>query len=203
MMERIKQFNLFKNLTDKEIEEITRDLTFNQYEKGEAIVSVAGLGKNIYLLIKGKASLIAGGKSGREIILEEIFPGEIFGERTYLGKNTTNTYNMAVAEEETQVVFIPTASLKSYMERYPQFSYNLAQVLAKKVVKLDQKLIEAEEDRKDLYEIVRQKDTEVDRPTRAMCIPGFLKSIVKRSKILWKAARLFLFLVKPVPANTS
>jgi DNA-binding NtrC family response regulator len=193
-MERIKQFNLFKNLTDKEIDEITRDLTFNQYEKGEAIISVAGLGKNIYLLIQGKASLIAGGKSGREIILEEIFPGEIFGERTYLGKNTTNTYNMAVAEEETHVVIIPTASLKSYMERYPQFSYNLAQVLAKKVVKLDQKLIEAEEDRKDLYEIVRQKDTEVDLPYQSHVHTRFFEKHSQKIKDLTESGASFIIL---------
>jgi CRP/FNR family cyclic AMP-dependent transcriptional regulator len=80
-MERLKKIPLFQDMTDRDLGEISRDLTFNQYERGEVMVNGADMGRNLHLLLEGRARLIAVGRSGREIVLESIGPGEIFGER--------------------------------------------------------------------------------------------------------------------------
>jgi transcriptional regulator with AAA-type ATPase domain len=175
-MERLKKFSLFQGLPDRDLSEIARDVIYNQYGRGEVIVSSADMGRNLNLLMEGSARLIAVGKSGREVVLESIGPGEIFGERTYRDECPTPIYPLAVADERCQVLTIPGESLKNYFERFPRLSYNLAQALTQKVVKMDQRLVEAEEDREKLHAIVSHKDREADLPHQSHTATRFFRN---------------------------
>ena len=191
-MERLKRFSLFEGMTDRDLGEIVRDLTFNRYEQGEVIVGSADMGKSIHLLMEGRASLIAAGKSGREIILENIYPGEIFGERTHHGESPSPLYPMAVADEPCHVLTIPGEPLRHYFVRFPHFSYNISQALAKKVAKMDQRLIEAEEDRKNLYAIVSHKDRDADIPYQTHTATRFFRNHEPRIRQLAESGQPIL-----------
>jgi CRP-like cAMP-binding protein len=183
-MERLKKIPLFQDMTDRDLGEISRDLTFNQYERGEVMVNGADMGRNLHLLLEGRARLIAVGRSGREIVLESIGPGEIFGERARCDESPAPVYPMAVAEERCHALTIPGESLKHYFERFPRLSYHLAQALAEKVVKMDQRLVEAEEDRENLYAIVSHKDREADVSYQSHTASRFFRNNEQRIRRL-------------------
>ncbi len=123
-MKGLKDIALFKNLSEEEIKELSAYLTSSSYKKREHIFSEGDPPDWFYIVSTGKVKITRLSNEGKEVILEIISPGDIFGGVAVL-KNFPYPAN-AVAMEDTEVLKISRKNLMRVVDRFPNLMYCIA-----------------------------------------------------------------------------
>ena len=101
------------------------------YRKGDLIIKEGDYGVSIYKIMDGKVGVYKEAE-GREILLSTLGPGDLFGERTFLGRAAEIRSASVRALEHTTVEVWHTARLSSeYKEMPPIIKYIIDQVLVR------------------------------------------------------------------------
>jgi len=79
-IEDLRQFAIFKELTDIELQNIAEIVKKHEYPADKRIFEEKSIASNLYLLLKGKVVIKKKSDLGQgQIIIDTIKPGEIFG----------------------------------------------------------------------------------------------------------------------------
>src|SRR5215211_6933093 len=76
----IKELDLFTNICDEEMMQVAAATKMSRHSRGEFIYLPGERSDNIYFLKTGTVKLTKILEEGREVLLDMIDPGEIFGE---------------------------------------------------------------------------------------------------------------------------
>ncbi|MDI6803181.1 MAG: cyclic nucleotide-binding domain-containing protein [Bacteroidota bacterium] len=76
----LKNFNLCERLSDEEMQKIEKMVAMNNFKKSHPIYFPEQPSTNIFFLKEGHVKISRLHEDGREIILDVLGPGEIFGE---------------------------------------------------------------------------------------------------------------------------
>jgi CRP-like cAMP-binding protein len=120
----LKKIDLFKNLSDGELKELTPYLASTTFRKKEEIFSEGDQPEWFYIVASGKIKITKLSHEGKEIILELISPTDIFGGVAVL-RNFPYPAN-AVAMEDTEVIKISRKNLMRLVDRFPNLMYCIA-----------------------------------------------------------------------------
>jgi len=123
-MDNFKKIDLFKNLSRDELKELQPYLSFAAVKKKEKIFSEGVPPEWFYIVSKGKVKISKLSQEGKEIILEIISPGDIFGGVAVL-RNFPYPAN-AVAMEDSEVIKISRKNLMRLVDRFPNLMYCIA-----------------------------------------------------------------------------
>jgi CRP-like cAMP-binding protein len=124
MMKNLKNIDLFKNLSQEELEELQPYLTSATFKKKEDIFSEGDQPEWFYIVSRGKVKITKLSHDGKEIILEIISPTDIFGGVAVL-RNFPYPAN-AVAMEDSEVIKISRKNLMRLVDRFPNLMYCIA-----------------------------------------------------------------------------
>ena len=91
---KLKKSYLFKNLSEKTLEAIAKNMKKEKFNKGDKIMEEGTYGNTFYLISKGKVTITKEGKTVR--VLD---PGECLGEKSLLSDDSLRTAT-AIAEEK-------------------------------------------------------------------------------------------------------
>jgi len=76
----LRQFNIFKRLTDSELEIIREIVNKEEHEANERVIEEKSEAKKLYLVLEGRVSIKKRGDFGRrEMVIDDAISGEIFG----------------------------------------------------------------------------------------------------------------------------
>jgi CRP-like cAMP-binding protein len=75
----LRQFKLFEALEDEDFESIARIARVREFEVAEKLTCEGGAADNLYLFVKGRAAVKVKGADGRQILIDELGPGEVLG----------------------------------------------------------------------------------------------------------------------------
>lgn len=123
-MKNLKRIDLFKNLSDQELSELGAHISSESFKKKEAIFHEGEPPEWFYIVASGKVKITKLSHEGKEVILEIIQPGDIFGGVAVL-KNISYPAN-AVTMEDTEVLKISRKNLMRILDRFPNFMYCIA-----------------------------------------------------------------------------
>ncbi len=123
-MKKLKNIDLFKNLSDEELQELEPYLVTATVKKKEDIFCEGDQPEWFYIVSKGKVKITKLSQEGKEIILELISPTDIFGGVAVL-KNFPYPAN-AVAMEDSEVIKISRKNLMRLVDRVPNLMYCIA-----------------------------------------------------------------------------
>ncbi len=123
-MKKLKNIDLFKNLSDEELQELEPYLASATVKKKEDIFCEGDQPEWFYIVSKGKVKITKLSQEGKEIILELISPTDIFGGVAVL-KNFPYPAN-AVAMEDSEVIKISRKNLMRLVDRFPNLMYCIA-----------------------------------------------------------------------------
>jgi CRP-like cAMP-binding protein len=87
-VEFLKQIDLFKNFSDKELEEIAKYFHEKHYNKNDYLFFEEDAEPGIFILVDGLIKLLKETPDGKTIIVRLVFPKEIFGWIEFGGKKT-------------------------------------------------------------------------------------------------------------------
>ena len=117
-------------LSDAELKAVGSQGIARSYPKNTIIVSEGDETDSLYIVLAGRAKVFVADENGREVQLNQIGPGEYFGEVTLDGGPRSASI---MALEECRCAVVKRAELTTFLERNPEFALHLVRKLAHRV----------------------------------------------------------------------
>ena len=115
------------------LEEIAAAAAVRAFPKHAVIVTESDSTDTIYVMLAGKARVYVSDEKGREVVLNQLGPGEYFGEITIDGGPRSASVR---ALEECRCALIRGAELTVFIQRSPGFALHVVKKLAHRVREL-------------------------------------------------------------------
>jgi CRP-like cAMP-binding protein len=114
----LERVPLFAGLPADELGELTSRLRPRRYGRGETLCLEGDPGTSLYIIDKGRVKLGLTSAEGREIILDLLGPGDVFGELALLDGEPRSAN--AVAVEPSDVLLLARDDFLRFVEQHPQ-----------------------------------------------------------------------------------
>ena len=115
------------------LDEVASAATVRTFPKHAVIVTESDTTDTIYVLLSGKARVYVSDEKGREVVLNQLGPGEYFGEVTMDGGPRSAS---VMALEDCRCALLRRAELTAVIERNPGFALHVVKKLAWRVRQL-------------------------------------------------------------------
>jgi CRP/FNR family transcriptional regulator, cyclic AMP receptor protein len=124
----LERVPLFAGLAPDELRELSSRLRTRRYARGETLCLEGDPGTSLYIIEKGRVKLGLTSSEGREIILDLLGPGDVFGELALLD-GAPRSAN-AVAVEASEVLLLARDEFLRFLEQHPQLALVLLSTLS-------------------------------------------------------------------------
>jgi CRP/FNR family cyclic AMP-dependent transcriptional regulator len=114
-------------------DEIAARAAVRSYSKRAILVSEGDETDSLYVVLAGRLRVFVADANGREVQLDQLGPGEYFGEVSLDGGPRSAS---VMALEECRCAVVKRAELTSFLERHPEFALHLVRKLAHRVREL-------------------------------------------------------------------
>lgn len=152
--EAIKNVNIFKNLSDREISEVKNAVYNRTYKKGDYIFKQGHPGNGMYIILTGNIQIIQekfNGEEKTEEILATLHGGDFLGELSLLDEAPRSA--SALCTELTEAMGFFRGDLMDMVNRKPilgsKIILNIARVLGERLRMTNQMLSELQDQDKE------------------------------------------------------
>jgi CRP-like cAMP-binding protein len=122
---------LFAELTEADRQRISTELRPRQYRKGQTIFVAGDPGSNLCIVSSGLVKLVLASAEGREVALDVLGPGDVFGELALLDGEPRSAD--AVAVESTQLLLLQRDAFVRVLHERPEAAITLIAVLSRRL----------------------------------------------------------------------
>ena len=126
-MHNLNDIGVFSSLSETDAEEIASAVSYENIPKKSMIFSEGDPADWFYAVMEGKVKITKLSQDGKEIILEIIQPGDLFGAVAVL-KGFPYPAN-AVSMEDSRILRISRKNLMLILDRFPDLMFNMVQDL--------------------------------------------------------------------------
>ena len=119
---------LFSDITTPSVDLLVRNCHFQHIEKGEILFFQSDESEAVYIVRSGSISIVLISSDGREMVINEMRYGEMFGELGILTKLPRST--SAVARSSADLLVIPCDTFLQVLGNEPLLSRRLLDLLA-------------------------------------------------------------------------
>jgi CRP-like cAMP-binding protein len=131
IIETLKKSALFSSLKDDELQNISELIEKATYRNNENIFIEGDPSDRFYLVAEGSVKIVKHTMMGKDIILEIMSPGDIFGGVAVLDKKPFPA--SAQAMESTTVIWISRQNLLKIMDEYPVLKLEIVKYFSDKL----------------------------------------------------------------------
>lgn len=117
-------------LPDALLQQIARQAVVRSFAKNAIIVTEGDEGDSLYVLVSGRAKVFVSDADGKEVQLNQLGPGEYFGEVTLDG-GTRSASVMAL--EDCRCAVLRRTEIGGFMSEHPDFALHVIRKLAHRV----------------------------------------------------------------------
>ena len=136
----LKDFHIFSDLKEKDLEKLRESTRKIKYGQGEIIFQEGAPAFGFYLIFEGMVKLVKRSTRAKSQILKIVGPGEILGETTLFDKGSHNAY--AKTLDPVTVGFIERGDFFYFLERHPKTIFRLYERLSEELKAFQNKLAE-------------------------------------------------------------
>jgi len=127
----LERVRLFQVLAPADRSRLDPALTVRQCRRGERVYGPGDAADVVYAVVQGVVKLSTRSPDDREVILDFVEQGEVFGELAVLDE--TSRDHAADAHEDTVVAVIESRPLASIIREIPELGFQFNRVLATRV----------------------------------------------------------------------
>jgi CRP-like cAMP-binding protein len=124
----LDQMPLFSGLGEASYSAFTNQGHLVNFRKGEFIFFQGDLSEKFYIVQAGAISILLASSDGREMVINEIRPGDFFGELGVLTKKTRST--SAVARTDSEILVFPGRAFLDLIDSEPLMARRLLEITA-------------------------------------------------------------------------
>lgn len=122
---------LFSKISETSTLALARASKFQDLEKGEMIFCQADPCESAYIVRTGKISIVLQSQDGREMIINEMRAGDLFGELGILTRKSRST--TAIAWSSSQLLVIPREAFLSVIDQEPHLARLILEIIARRL----------------------------------------------------------------------
>ena len=122
---------LFADLDESDIGRLTEELRSRRYRKGETIFITGDPGSSLCVIKSGRVKLALSSAEGREVILDILGPGDVFGELALFDGEPRSAD--AVAVEPTHLLLLERDAFLGVIRERPEVAITLMSVLGRRL----------------------------------------------------------------------
>jgi CRP/FNR family cyclic AMP-dependent transcriptional regulator len=122
---------LFAGLGEASLQALALAGKFVQVEKGQVIFLQSDPSEKVYIVRSGLVSIVLESPDGREMVINEMHPGDFFGEVGVLTHQPRST--SAVARTESQLLALPRRSFLGIVEAEPAVARRILEMTANRL----------------------------------------------------------------------
>jgi len=122
---------LFSDLDEKSANLLSRACKFQSAAKGEILFFQADESKFAYIVRSGEISIVLSSPDGRDMVINKMRPGDIFGELGILTAQPRSTSAMARADSE--ILVIPAEAFLGIVEAEPSLARRILKITAERL----------------------------------------------------------------------
>ena len=119
----LRNTSLFAGLDGEVIARLAQVGRAVQLAKGAVLFSQADASETVYVVRRGSLALVLQAVDGRELVIGEMRPGDVFGELAVLTGQPRSS--SALAREAAEVIAIPGAEFLAALDAEPQLARRL------------------------------------------------------------------------------
>lgn len=131
--ETLKNIQLFRGLTDKQLIDLAKIIAEQNFKKGENIFAEGDDGVGFYILVSGQVKIYKLSMDGKEQILHIFGPGEPFAEAAVFTGLSFPAYADAMLNSRT--FFIPRKAFVDLIKANPSLAMNMLGTLSMRLKK--------------------------------------------------------------------
>lgn len=136
----LENFNIFKDLKDESMQELSRITSMQDIPKNQPIYFPQEPSNSIFFLKKGRVKLTRTSNDGKEMILALVNKGEVFGEMAFLDEGERNDF--ATALDDCLVCAINKNEFKVFVDRNPELNLRITKLIGLKLKKYSERIEE-------------------------------------------------------------
>jgi len=126
--EQLRGLAFFRELDDLEFEQMHQIVQIREIRHNSVLFLEGDHANGFFVLLSGRIRIYKSSPEGREFTLHQIQPGQMFAEAAIF-RGTTYPAN-AIAEEDSEVVYIPKSDFLDLITASPQISIKIIASLA-------------------------------------------------------------------------
>jgi CRP/FNR family cyclic AMP-dependent transcriptional regulator len=119
---------LFSNLSERSLSLLARACRVKLADKGEILFFQSDPSEVAYIVRDGDISIILNSSDGRDMVINEMHSGDLFGELGILTRKSRST--SAIARTKSELYVIPSQTFLKIIENEPDFSFRLLEITA-------------------------------------------------------------------------
>ena len=127
----LKGIPLFADLSEASLLTLGRSGKFQQIEKGQFIFFQADPSEKVFIVRSGLVSIVLEGPDGREMVINEMRPGDFFGEVGVLTSQPRST--SAIAGKESELLVLPRQAFLGILETEPGLARRILELTANRL----------------------------------------------------------------------
>jgi CRP-like cAMP-binding protein len=121
----------FSDLSEPSLLALARSSKFMQVEKGQFIFFQSDPSEKAYIVRSGLVSIVLESPDGRAMVINEMRPGNFFGEVGVLTKQPRST--SAIARTESELLALPRQAFLSILEAEPALARRILEMTANRL----------------------------------------------------------------------
>jgi len=129
----LRRLNLFEEMGDAEVEDISRQLVMSACATGQAVY--AGKPNRIYLLKSGRVRLYQLSAEGTDVTTAVLVPGQLFGTTSLFGEAADNDH--AEALEDSYICEASAPEFLGIMAKHPLLMAKVMMAMARHLFRLE------------------------------------------------------------------
>ncbi len=127
------------SLGNKSLQSLAEDRNTNKYKKKQVIYSEGNHPNRLYYVLKGKVKAYKTNEEGKELVTELFSEGDFLGYIPLLEEKVYS--DTAEALEETELAVIPKEDFDELLNKNPEVSKKIIQLLARNIVEKENQLL--------------------------------------------------------------
>lgn len=131
----LREVDLFDGLAPQQLKEISRSLPMATCHVGGLVTSPDDADERLYIVKRGRLRLYRLTPDGKQLTLDILDKGRVFGRMSWLGQEVADVYAEAV--EDALVCSFTPGELSHLVERYPAVGLNIIRYLAERLAVSD------------------------------------------------------------------
>lgn len=127
----LAQHFLLKHLPESDLDRLGQLAVTRTYQSGEPVFLKGDQGSAMMAVLSGRVRICSYSADGREVVLNVINPGEVFGEIALIdgGERTADAFAM----EATDLLILSRRDFLPYLEKNPQLCVQLLEVICRRL----------------------------------------------------------------------
>jgi CRP-like cAMP-binding protein len=127
----LRKAPIFRDVDDETLDGLAPNCTLRKLTEGELLFYQDDPGEAVFIVRSGSIAIFLGSADGRELVINEMHPGDCFGEIALFTNSSRST--SALAREISELVVIPSKPFLDVVEGGPELMRRILKMTAQRL----------------------------------------------------------------------